>query len=569
MSVRQTARSALARPHARAWLGYLAGCMVVAGVYSVVTQGPPHLTGLPSTLLYDSVGVASSAAILVGVRWYRPPRPVPWYLLSAALSMTAAGDITTRFLASSSIVVLRDVPGLLYLVALPLSGVSVLLVLRRRSPGRDLASLLDALIVAIGLGLLAWTFLVVAFAHSAMPLADKLNYLGAPLFGVVIVALTVRLAGGGPPTTSFLLLVAAIVALLSADTLLATYVVTGVHFHPDPADAIYLVGFACVGAAGLHPSSRTIQERALPPPTRLTRPRIVMLLGIALVTPTLLAVQAVAGRPVDLTTLLVGTAILFALVLVRMAGLAGAETARADLREQVLDRIVAATEEERTRVAADLHDGPLQRLATMFYTTELAQSRLEHGDVARSRELLKALEGKVGEEIDAIRRLMVDLRPPVLDECGLAAAMVQACADLTRRTGTACTVDAAPGLPLDANRETVLYRVVQEALTNVTKHAGARTVRITAMVDGSTARLEVRDDGVGFDPARVQGLDGRHFGLALMRQRVALAGGTLQIQSRPGNGTVLIAHLPLSPVVSDADDPLEPRPVGQVVPPQR
>jgi signal transduction histidine kinase len=551
MSVRQTARSALAEPHPRAWRWYLAGCLVVAAAYSILSAGSPHLHGLPRTLLYDSVGVASSVAILLGVRWYRPSRPLPWYLVAIALSMTAAGDITTRFLSDSPVAVLRNLPGLLYLVAFPLGGAGVLLVLHRRSPGRDRAGLMDALIVATGLGLLAWTFLVVGFARqTGMPLADKLNYLGAPLLGVVVVALTVRLAGGDPPTTSFRLLVAGIVALLASNSLLAVYLVTGVQAHPDPAGFIYLFGFACVGAAALHPSIRTLQERALPAPARLTRGHVSLLLGIALVTPTLLAVQAVAGRPVGLPTLLVGTAVLFALVLARMAGLAAEETARADLREQVLDRIVAATEEERTRVAADLHDGPLQRLAAIFYSTALVQSRLERGDLERGRELVKSLEDKVGEEIDAIRRLMVDLRPPVLDEAGLGPALVQAGAELARRTGTRCTVDAAPGLRLDSSRETVLYRVAQEALTNVTKHARARTVEITVAVDGGTARLEVADDGVGFDPAGVQGLDGRHFGLTLMRQRVAMAGGTLDIQARPGHGTALVAHLPLSPSAS-------------------
>jgi signal transduction histidine kinase len=288
---------------------------------------------------------------------------------------------------------------------------------------------------------------------------------------------------------------------------------------------------------------------------------------VALVTPTLLAVQAVLGRPVGLPILLVGVAVLFGLVVARMSGLVAAETARSTLGELVLDRIVAATEEERTRVAAELHDGPLQRLAAIFYTTELVQSRLARGDVVQGRRLVRSLGDKVGAEMEAIRRLLVELRPPVLDQAGLGPALEQAGAELARRTGIDCRVTAGSGLRLDANRETVLYRVAQEALTNVTKHARARRVRVGVAVEGRTARLEVADDGVGFDPARLRGPDGRHFGLTLMRQRVAMAGGTLHVHARPGQGTTLTVHLPLSAEPSATRDFRAQRPAHQVIPP--
>lgn len=566
MTVRQTARSTLDRPRPGAWTWFLAGCAAVAVVEVLVTTLSPHLHGLPNMLLYDSVGVAAAAAILLGVRWYRPERPVPWYLLSVALSLAAAGDIASRFLEGSGNLLLANLPGLLYLAAYPLGGVSVLLVARQRAPGRDLAGLLDALIVVVGLGLLAWTLLVMGFVRqSGLPVTHKLNYVGAPLLGILVVALVVRLSSGGPATTAFRLLIAGVVALLVSDTLLAAYVLTGVNLRVDPAGPIYLLGFGCIGAAGLHPSMRTLQDRALPAPVRLTRGRIVLLLGIALVTPTLLAVQAVLGEPVGLPLLLIGVGVLFTLVVVRMSELVAAETARSTLGEQVLDRIVAATEEERTRVAAELHDGPLQRLAAIFYTTQLVQSRLARGDVAQGRQLVSSLSDKVSAEMDAIRQLLVELRPPVLDQAGLGPALVQAGAELSRRTGIYCEVTAGAGLRLDPNRETVLYRVAQEALTNVAKHAHARNVRVGVAVEGRTARLEVADDGVGFDPATLDRPDGRHFGLTLMRQRVAMAGGTLQVDARPGHGTTLTVHLPLSAESAISRD--GPGPAGRVVPP--
>jgi signal transduction histidine kinase len=568
MTVPRTARSILERPYPGAWVWFLAACALVAAVESLVTWLPPHLHGLPATLLHDSVPLASSAAILVGVRWYRPDRPLPWYLLSLALALTAAADVTTRLLSGSGNLLLANLPGVLKLSAYPLGGISALLVLRQRGPGRDLAGLLDALIVVTGLGLLAWTFLVSGFVHQpGIPVTDELNYLSAPLLGILVVALAVRLPAGGPATTALRLLVAGVAALLVSDTLQAVSVLTSVDLRLEPTSPISMLGFACLGAAALHPSIRALQDRALPVPARLTRWRIVLLLGVALVTPTLLAVQAVLGRPVGLPLLLVGVSVLFGLVVVRMSGLVAAETARSALGELVLDRMVAATEEERTRVAAELHDGPLQRLAAIFYTTELVQSRLARGDVAQGRQLVRSLGDQVGAEMDAIRQLLVELRPPVLDQAGLGPALEQAGAELSRRTGIDCTVTAGSGLRLDASRETVLYRVAQEALTNVAKHARARHVRVGVAVEGRTARLEVADDGVGFDPARLSGPEGRHFGLTLMRQRVAMAGGTLQVRARPGQGTTLTVHLPLSGEAAGTRDAPGHWPVRHVIPP--
>ncbi len=549
MSGRQVGSRIVAELRGRAWLAYLAGCTVVAATYVIMAAVSPRGWAVPVTLAYDAVAVSSSLAVMAGVRHHRPDRPGPWYLVAIAVGMSAVADVIFDVLVTVlGLSALRDVPAILYLIAYPIGATGLMLVIRRRTPGRDVTALLDALTVVTGLGLLAWSFLVVAYLdHPSMSTATKLSLLGAPVLDVVLVALAVRLAGGGPRTTSFALVMTGLTALFASDTLFALGMLSAGYRNPDPRNVGWMVWFACLGAAALHPSMRTVHERALPPPTRLTRARVAMLLGIVLVTPTLLAVQATVGRPLDLPVLLVGMTVLFTLVLLRTNGVTAATTARADLQEQVLDRIVAVTEQERTRVAADLHDGPLQRLAAIYYTMERAQSRLEHGEVLGAQELLRGLETRLSGEIDAIRRLMVELRPPLLDECGLVPALTQAAADLTRRTGTTCTVDAAPALRLDPNRETVLYRVVQEALTNVVKHAQARTVRITVLVDGRTVRLGVNDDGVGFDSKPRGRLDGHHFGLALMRQRVAVAGGTFQIHARPGAGTALIVHLPLAP----------------------
>jgi signal transduction histidine kinase len=206
---------------------------------------------------------------------------------------------------------------------------------------------------------------------------------------------------------------------------------------------------------------------------------------------------------------------------------------------------VQATEEERVRVAAELHDGPIQRLTSLGHTVE--QGRLDSGGdgaAGANGELLDVVEEGVFNEVDALRRVMSDLRPPVLDDFGLPAALRDYAAGFQERSGVECIVLARPGMRLDPPLETVLYRVAQEALANVAKHASARQAMVSLSVQDGVARLAVRDDGEGFDVSRAaRNLDREHFGLSSMRQRVEMAGGSFQVRSRPGQGTTITAVL--------------------------
>jgi signal transduction histidine kinase len=146
----------------------------------------------------------------------------------------------------------------------------------------------------------------------------------------------------------------------------------------------------------------------------------------------------------------------------------------------------------------------------------------------------------------AAHELSVRLRPTVLDDLGLQAALRQHLEDWSARTGVATQFQ--PALPDDrryhADVETTIYRVVLEALTNVVKHAGARTVSVVIEQHDGLAIAMVEDDGVGFDPEAAA--SGR-LGLLGMRERVALAGGTLEVESSSGSGTTVIARVPLTP----------------------
>jgi signal transduction histidine kinase len=141
-----------------------------------------------------------------------------------------------------------------------------------------------------------------------------------------------------------------------------------------------------------------------------------------------------------------------------------------------------------------------------------------------------------------VRRLAVELRPSALDDFGLVSAVERLAATVAEQSGTVVDVEAQlGGVRLRAEAETVLYRIVQESLTNIVKHASAARVSITLVHKGGSAVVVVEDDGRGFDPCAIR--EGA-LGLAGMWERVALVGGRLTVESSPGAGTTLVAEVP-------------------------
>ncbi len=206
------------------------------------------------------------------------------------------------------------------------------------------------------------------------------------------------------------------------------------------------------------------------------------------------------------------------------------------------ERVVAAQEEERQRLSRELHDDLGQALTTHLLALRNLQEDLSI-PVETLFERLQSLYEQSYEISVKIRRLARDLRPPVLDALGLKVAMQTYCTEFTRRTHLPVIFegdDSLPELP-DAYNIT-LYRALQETLTNVVKHAQASQVWVDLSVEENTVNLTVQDNGIGFretDPAA------GGIGLTGLRERITIAGGTLNITSRPKNGTVLSALFPL------------------------
>jgi signal transduction histidine kinase len=231
---------------------------------------------------------------------------------------------------------------------------------------------------------------------------------------------------------------------------------------------------------------------------------------------------------------------------------ASAATAVNTARSVAADRLrhsIEASEGERRRWARELHDETLQGLGGLQVLLSSGLRRPESG----LADVVRRAVAEIGEEIAKLRALITELRPAALDELGLVPAIetlaqrTAAVEDLTVETNVELGIEA--GARLEPEIESALYRIAQEALTNVAKHAHAHRVVMTLVDTGGGVQLVVSDDGHGFDT------DAEHggFGLVGMRERVALAGGRLEIESRPGGGTILRAELPSpSPVRASA-----------------
>jgi signal transduction histidine kinase len=213
---------------------------------------------------------------------------------------------------------------------------------------------------------------------------------------------------------------------------------------------------------------------------------------------------------------------------------------------QVQHQLLRSREEERGRLARDLHDGPIQALVGMnMQMGMLIPSTGPANDGSPTAEALREMRVEVRDLINELRQVCIELRPPMLDTLGLGAALRALAEDWSAQHGAALQLDLPPDAKLRSLPEEValnLYRVVQEALSNVARHAEAHRVNLRLVWDTDSDRLDltVQDDGHGFAPAAIEDLAGQgHFGLAGIRERVALIGGQWRLESAPGQGTVL------------------------------
>ncbi|MDO8532223.1 MAG: histidine kinase [Dehalococcoidia bacterium] len=218
------------------------------------------------------------------------------------------------------------------------------------------------------------------------------------------------------------------------------------------------------------------------------------------------------------------------------------------MRRELMEKVISSQEEERKRVARELHDEFAQRLTSVMLSLEAVEAMVPDAD-ARGRQMIKRAKQATESSLAETRRLVGDLRPPVLDDLGLVPAIRSYAETHLRRVGTEAVVTAA-NVPrtLPPAMDTAVFRIVQEAVVNVAKYAEAKQAKITLRVEDGVLFGEVADDGKGFQQVK-QGASSSSrltsFGLLGMEERATLLGGKLSVTSEPGRGTRVSFSIPL------------------------
>jgi two-component system sensor histidine kinase UhpB len=207
-------------------------------------------------------------------------------------------------------------------------------------------------------------------------------------------------------------------------------------------------------------------------------------------------------------------------------------------------RLMTAQEEERRRIARELHDGVNQELAALSIALSALEDGLPEGTPAERRREVARLQGRTVELSETIRQLSHELHPGILRYAGLVAALRSHCHEFEREHGLTVTFRADDGLgAVPSDVELCLYRVTQEALTNAARHAKASQVWVAVGRNGTDTVLTIRDDGRGFDLSEARGRGG--LGLISLDERVRLVRGRLTIDTRAQGGTEIHAVVPL------------------------
>jgi diguanylate cyclase (GGDEF)-like protein/PAS domain S-box-containing protein len=352
---RAAGSDAPANAPSNAWKWFLVFEAVVALIYFPfgIPSGHPRILGVVPWMewpgqvpAWSVLGLSAVAAIAYGVHRYRPKAPVAWWFIGAGVLLFITGD--TIYKSWHQLMGQQNIPfpsfiDAIYITMYPVLAVGLLLLAHSRTPGGDQESLLDGLIITVGVGLLSWIFLIGPSVRAPGGLLVRLTAAAYPLGDILLLAMLAHLwSAGGLRTTAGRLLAIGTVGTLVADSV---YGLAGLHtgwnWHDgNPFDLGWILFYSCWGAAALHPSMRELSEPRPVAPPRTSRERLALLGVVSLIAPVALLVESLAGKPVDAAAVAGVAGVMFFLVVLRMSGLVRAHQ-QAMTREQVLRREAA------------------------------------------------------------------------------------------------------------------------------------------------------------------------------------------------------------------------------------
>jgi diguanylate cyclase (GGDEF)-like protein/PAS domain S-box-containing protein len=349
------------------WWMYLA---LVAPVAVLYLAGP-----LDAGPVFNAIGFSAVIAIVAGVRAHKPAARLAWYLIAAGQAFFVAGDVLSYNYAAlfGTALPFPSVADVVYLAGVyPCTVAGLLLLIRRRNPGRDWASLMDAMIVTIGLALLSWVFLISPYTRDAtLHLGVKLVSIAYPLGDILLLGVAVRMAvGGGRRGPAFYLMVSAIIAVLVTDSIYGWIQLHGSYTPGDPLDGGWILYYVLFGAAALHPSMKTVSDAAADR-VRVTRVRMLGISSAALIAPVVEMLKISTQGVSDAVVVGAATIVMFGLVVVRMFGLVRAEETAA-MRESALRERVLRTASEVRLGALVQHSSEVILLLTSDMAVEYA-----------------------------------------------------------------------------------------------------------------------------------------------------------------------------------------------------
>jgi two-component system sensor histidine kinase DegS len=213
--------------------------------------------------------------------------------------------------------------------------------------------------------------------------------------------------------------------------------------------------------------------------------------------------------------------------------------------KQVVAQVIQAQEDERLRVSRQMHDGPAQTMTNLVLRAEICE-RLLDMDVTRAKTELSGLKSVVNTTLQDTRRFIFDLRPMILDDLGLEPTLRRYMQQFNEKhkIEAGVTISGLNGR-LPGQLEVAIFRIVQEAVTNVAKHAHANKVQVTIEANEDILGVTVEDDGAGFSMDEAKVRDPKKLGLTTMRQRAEMFGGQVVVDSTPGRGTRIMTSLPV------------------------